>query len=367
VTDMPETRERLCRVWLSCSESLSYSSRKRLLETYLSAEAVFDGFTPDMALVTGSKAYAELADLRTKGLDRIEKSIIRSGISLAVFGDQAFPDLLERIGDPPDLLFYRGRMIKHEERVIAIIGSRRETKYGRDQAFRIARDLAVNGVTVVSGLARGVDTAAHEGALDGGGRTVAILGSGINRVYPQENADLAEKMIRQGGALISEFHPSAGPLSFHFPFRNRLVSGLSHGVVLIEAREKSGTQITIGHALEQGREVFALPGQVGLPGSELPHRMIREGARLVTSDADIMEDMGWQHGQGAEQLELPMPDLTNQQRRLYDALCDEPRGFDELLELLEVPAPQLNVTITQLELFGLIDSLPGRMFRQARR
>ncbi len=367
MTAMPETRERLCRVWLSCSESLSFNARKRLLETYRSAEAVYDGFMLDMELITGSKAYSELAELRIKGLDKIELSLMRSRISLSVFGDQDYPDLLEKIADPPDLLYFKGSLHKHEERAVAIIGSRRETKYGRDQAFRIARDLAANGITVVSGLARGVDTAAHEGALDGGGRTIAILGSGINRVYPQENADLAEKMIRQGGALISEFHPSAEPLSFHFPFRNRLVSGLSHGVVLIEAREKSGTQITIGHALEQGREVFALPGPVGLPGSELPHRMIREGARLVTSAADIMEDMGWQHGQSAEQLELPMPDLTNQQRRLYDALCDEPRGFDELLELLEVPAPQLNVMLTQLELFGLIDSLPGRMFRQARR
>ena len=227
MTDMPETRERLCRVWLSCSESLSYSSRKRLLETYLSAEAVFDGFTPDMALITGSKAYAELADLRTKGLDRIEKSIIRSGISLAVFGDQAFPDLLERIGDPPDLLFYRGRMIKQEERAIAIIGSRRETKYGRDQAFRIARDLAANGVAVVSGLARS-RSAAHEGALDSGEES-AILGSGINRAYPQKTPTLQKKMIR-GAGRDQWFHPSAGPLSAHFPFRNRLVSRLSHGV-----------------------------------------------------------------------------------------------------------------------------------------
>jgi DNA processing protein len=346
---------------------LSFNARKRLLDTYLSAQTVYDGFLPDMLTVTGSKAYAELAELRERGLDKIELSLTRGGISLTALGDEDFPALLEEITDPPDLLFYKGSMRKHEERAISIIGSRRETGYGREQAFRIARDLAANGITVVSGLARGIDTAAHEGALDGGGRTIAILGSGIKRVYPPENMDLAERMIAQGGAVISEFHPNAGPLAFHFPFRNRLVSGLSHGVLLIEAREKSGTQITIGHALAQGREIFALPGQVGAPGSEVPHRMIREGARLVTSAADILDDMGWQYGKSAEQMEMPMPDLTNQQRRLYDALCDEPKGFDELSRFLEISVPQLNVALTQLELSGLIETLPGRMFRQAGR
>ena len=362
---MPEGRERLCQAWLSCSESLTYKARERLKEAFQGAEAIFDHFSSELLPLIGEKAYGELSDLREKGLGRIEAALIRHGISLTAPEDLDFPELLEGIVDSPALLFYKGSMRKKEGRSIAVVGSRRETRYGREQAFRIARDLAVNGVTIVSGLARGIDTAAHEGALEAGGRTVAVLGSGINRIYPAENAPLAQRLVAQGGAVISEFHPNAGPMAFRFPFRNRLVSGLSHGVLLVEAREKSGTLITVGHALTQGREIFALPGQVDAPGSEVPHRLLREGARLVTCASDILEDMAWQQKGFAEQLTMPMPDLTNEQRRLYDALCAEPRGFEELLGLLGLQVSQLNVLVTELELAGLIEPLPGRMYRRA--
>lgn len=360
---MPETRERLCLAWLSCADSLGYSARQKLMSAYPEACGFFSRFPAATLDIVGAKAYKELAELREKGLDRIQEALDRSGIAVCVPGDGDFPQALLTIPEPPALLFYQGVMKADERRAVAIVGSRRETRYGREQAFAIAKDLARQGVTIISGLARGIDTAAHKGALEGGGRTIAVLGSGIKRVYPEENEALARQIVDQGGALVSEFTPNAEPLAYRFPFRNRLVSGLAQAVFLVEAREKSGTLITVGHALAQGREVFALPGPVDAPGSAVPHRMLREGARLVTCARDLLEDMGWSSAEEACQMELPLPDLSGDQRRLYDALCVEPRDFNELLAMLGLPAQQLNVLLTTLEMDGLIQALPGRSFR----
>lgn len=362
---MPEERERLCKVWLASSQSLGCKARDRLYAAYGNAEAVFDLFSPDFLDIIGNKAYQELKKTRDMGLDKLALVLERIGAGVALPGDKAYPEILNNIIDPPDLLFFKGILRREEARSIALVGSRRETRYGREQAHKIARGLAENGITVVSGLARGIDTAAHLGALEGHGRTVAVLGSGINNIYPPENKELAERIIASGGAVISEFAPGAPPAAYHFPFRNRLVSGLCQGVMLIEAREKSGTLITVGHALAQGREVFALPGPVDMPGSRVPHQMLREGARLATSHEDILEDLGWsQPVPKARQLEFIPPDLTNEQRRIYDALCDEPLGFEELADRTSFEVMELNAQITLMELGGLIQTLPGRVFRR---
>ena len=357
----------LCRVWLASSPSLGFKARQRLYEAYGSAEAIFDGFSWEVSTLAGEKAFQELEKMRGMGLEKLALALVRIGASVCVPGDEAFPEILNDIIDPPDLLFYKGTLRRDFGRAIAMVGSRRETRYGREQTRKIAMGLAENGVTVVSGLARGIDTVAHQGALEGGGRTVAVLGSGINNIYPPENKALAERIVAEGGAVISEFAPNAEPMAFHFPFRNRLVSGLCQGVMLIEAREKSGTLITVGHALAQGREVFALPGQVDMPGSMVPHRMLREGARLATSYSDILEDMGWQVSAASpEQPAFTLPDLTNEQKQIYDALCNESLGFQELLDRLPIPASELNAQITMLELTGLVETLPGRQFRRVK-
>ena len=363
---MAEERHRLCRAWLASSQSLGYKARGRLYEAYGDAQTAFDRFSPDMLALIGDKAYQELKKMRELGLNKLALALERINTRLALPGEETFPRVLSDIIDPPDLLFYRGTLTRDLGPAIALVGSRRETRYGREQARKIARGLAEAGVTVVSGLARGIDTAAHEGALEGQGRTVAVLGSGINTIYPPENQGLAERIIASGGAVISELAPGAMPMAYHFPFRNRLVSGLCQGVMLVEAREKSGTLITVGHALAQGREVFALPGQVDMPGSRVPHQLLREGARLVTSCQDILEDMGWNAPfRQAQQLDFIPPDLTNEQRRIYDALCDEPLGFEALAEKASLATPELSAQITLMELSGLIQALPGRVFRRA--
>ncbi len=360
-------RNRLCSVWLASSPSLGFKARGRLIEAFGSAEAVFEGFGAEVQQLVGEKAYLELEKMHGMGLEKLARAMHRIDAKATLPGDESYPAILNDIIDPPDLLFYKGTLANDFGRAIAIVGSRRETRYGREQAHKIARGLAEHGVTVVSGLARGIDTAAHRGAIDGGGRTVAVLGSGINRLYPPENKELAGKIIETGGAIISEFAPNAEPMAFHFPYRNRLVSGLCQGTLLIEAREKSGTLITVGHALAQGREVFALPGQVDMPGSAVPHKMLREGARLATCYEDILEDMGWgPAAPDAEQIHFIPPDLTNEQKQIYDALCDEPLEFQELIDRLSIPAPDLNAQITMLELSGLIEALPGRQFRRVK-
>lgn len=363
---MPDLHKQLYHAWLACSESITIKSRSRLLGHHGSVQKAFEQFSARDLDLVGEKTWKELHDIKQAGLPALELALKKAEIHLTVHGDEDYPTLLSQIADPPDLLFYRGRLPQKDARLVAIVGSRRETRYGREQAFRIAKELASHGIVIVSGLARGIDTAAHEGAIAGGGATIGVLGSGMKRMYPKENAALATKMVASGGAVISEFAPKADPLAFRFPFRNRVVSGLCQGVLLIEARENSGTLITVGHALTQGREVFCLPGPVDAPASILPHRMLRDGARLVTSAEDVLEDLGWRASDSVQQLQLTLPELTAEQQRIYDALQDEPRDFNDLAEKTGYAVNQLGALLTQMELEGLIDTLPGRMYRLTR-
>lgn len=356
--------ERLAELWLACAPSLSYRAKKKLIASFGSAENVLNDFSAKLQDIVGIKAYEELKKMKAADVHTLPDRLYAHDIRPLYDEDEDFPQSLITIPDPPDLLFVRGSMRGKEERSIAIVGSRRETRYGREQAFAIAKELAQNGVTVVSGLAYGIDRAAHEGALAGGGRTIAVLGSGLMRIYPKEHIPLAEKIVQAGGAVISELSPAAEPLSFHFPFRNRIVSGLCAGVMLVEAREKSGTLITVTHALEQSREVFCLPGPVDSPTSMVPHRLVREGARLATSAADILEDMGWEEKiEQTSFVPAKGEDLTSSQRKIYDALCDETRSYEELMALTGLSSQELNAQIPLLEVGGIVETLPGRNYR----
>ncbi len=371
---MIESHELRCRLWLALADGVSLRGRKQLLNRYGSYAALHDAFPGDAGQVLAPRLLAKLGRLKAAGLERLVERLDALGIQVAFLqASQEYPLLLSQIADPPDLLFYKGTLIGEEERSIAIVGSRRETRYGRNNAQAIARGLAVEGVTIVSGLARGIDTAAHKGALEAGGRTIAVLGSGHSCLYPRENADLAERIVQSGGAIISELPPNTEPLAYHFPVRNRIVSGLSHGVLLVEAREKSGTLITVGHALDQGREVFALPGEVDAPGSQIPHRMIREGARLCTCAADILEDMGWissspvQEGT-QEQMDLQVySQFSGEAGLIQQALANEERSFEELLASTGLSITDLNSHLTLMELDGWVESLPGRSYRLKRK
>lgn len=366
---MRESREQMCRTWLSLCEGVSLKARARLLAAFGSFQAAFERFPAGFDGLVSTKTIEELGKLKAVGLDRLLMRLEELGIRRAYLGDaQTYPGMLSHIPDPPDVLFYRGLLTGAEERTVAIVGSRRETRYGRNQACRIAMELAQHGVTVVSGLARGIDTAAHRGALDGKGRTIAVLGSGLSRLYPEENKKLAEEIVAAGGAIVSELPPNTEPLAYHFPMRNRIVSGLAQALLLVEAREKSGTLITVGHALDQGRDVFALPGEVDAPGSLVPHRVIRTGGRLCTCAGDILEDMGWAEHPvpQPEQVQMALPMLPPDQQAICLALQDEDKGFDELLAVTGLDTASINTALTMLELEGLLEPLPGRRFKLRR-
>ena len=364
---MVESTEQLARLWLSLCENLSSASRRKLAEEAGSYTALYEGFPAGVTGQVNDKALDELRRLRDAGADKLLLRLEALGIGFCFLGEPDYPDLLSNIPDPPDVLFYRGTLPGGDYRAVSIVGSRRETRYGRNQAFGIARDLAAQGVIIVSGLARGIDTAAHKGALEAGGKTIAVLGSGLNNIYPQENAKLADEIAATGGAVVTELPPGTAPLAFRFPARNRIVSGFSQALLLAEAREKSGTLITVGHALDQGREVFAVPGEVDSPGSLIPNRMIREGARLCTCAGDILEDMGWAEKKPpVRQLRFEFNDISDTQRPIVEALMDEDKGFEELLDATGLDAAELSREITMLELEGKVEVLAGRLYRLQR-
>lgn len=355
-------RESLCRAWLQNARGLTWQARETLLTYYGSAETVYDLLGGTTLAIAGEKAYKELSESKNAGLEKIREKLLSLNAGVIIRGQSGYPCLLEEIPDPPHALFVRGRG-GDDEMSVAIVGSRRETRYGRSQAYNIAKELAMNGITVVSGLARGIDTAAHEGALAGGGRTVAVLGNGIESIYPPENNDLAKRIVENGGAIYSEFPMDAMPLAHHFPVRNRIISGICAAVLLIEGHSRSGTMITAGYAAEQGREVFALPGMVDAPGSAAPLRLLREGANICTCARDILEDMRWTAKKEKEfEIEQNSQMLTQVQQLIVKQLESEQKHFEELVESTGISSDLLTSELTMLELDGVIESRAGRAY-----
>lgn len=271
--------------------------------------------------------------------------------------------LLEGVPDPPAALYVRGALVEGDACAVAVVGSRRATPYGLEVARRLARDLAMEGYTIISGLARGVDAAAHRGALDAGGRTIAVLGCGIDRIYPPAHAALAEEIVRHG-AMVSEFPLGTAPLAFNFPVRNRLISGLSRMVVVVEAAEGSGSLITAGLAGDQGREVGAVPGPVTSPLSAGTLRLILDGARLVRGWRDVAEEIPEALRPAPEARRAPSEaSLGERARRILSTLSPEaPRHLDVIAGDLRESAGALLADLLDLELKRLVVSLPGGHF-----
>jgi len=276
---------------------------------------------------------------------------------------EAYPASLHEIFDPPATLYVRGDADLSAERMFAIVGTRRATRDGKRAAREFARTLAGEGVSVVSGLARGVDTAAHEGALEGGAPTIAVLGSGADVIYPPENELLAERILDAGGAVVSEYVPGAEPSKGNFPQRNRIISGLCAGVLLVEGAENSGAMITVNLATEQGRDVFAVPGSIYSPLSAAPNRLIQLGAPPALSGWDILEHYRWASRPAKPAPGAPLPELDEEESTLVTALREQELSFDELCSLGKFPAAKLNSLLTMLVLRGIIVKAPGGLYR----
>jgi DNA processing protein len=286
------------------------------------------------------------------------------GMTVLAWAAGAYPPRLRTIPDPPAALFVRGDL--SDRPVVAVVGARRATPYGRAAASQLAAELALSGVTVVSGLARGIDAAAHQAALDAGGRTIAVLGCGADVIYPREHRRLAESVAAQG-AIITEFAPGTPPLPGHFPRRNRLISGLALGVIVVEGAEDSGALVTVEYALDQGRDVFAVPGSIFSPKSRAPHELLRQGACLVERASDVLQELGVQVAGSASEGGATSPMIAaagparGPAEELLALLEAGPRPVDELIARSTLPAAQVAAAVTTLELRGLIQILPGQM------
>lgn len=306
--------------------------------------------------------------------------LARYGVRLLARGSSEYPGILETIPDPPHLLYIRGQLAPADSRAVAIVGARQCTPYGRRQAERLAADLARAGWTVVSGLARGIDGAAHRGALAAGGRTLAVLAGGLADIYPPEHREPADQ-VAAAGALLTEAPLHRRPLAAMFPARNRLISGLAQAVVVVEAGRHSGALITAQHAAEQGRLVLAVPGPVDSDASAGAHELLRQGATLCRQAADVLEELQALAAPAAPKSSEPPPqpspppprlapltpptNLNPAEQRLWDLLAKGERSIDELIGLLERSAAEVNQLLFSLELKRLVHRLPGNRYMRA--
>ncbi len=359
-------------IWLSSVQGLGPGRFDLLLEKSGPPQQVWEECGPWMRDIIGPAAYAALAMARSKDyLGRLLDLIDKSGAIAVTRLDPEYPELLLAAADAPATLYVMGRAALSDRRSLAVVGSRNCTAYGSRMARRIARDLSRVGVTIVSGLARGIDGQAHRGAIDAGGRTVAVLGCGVDVVYPPEHRLLYDEILQNGGSVVSEYLPGASPHPHHFPARNRIISGMSQGVLLIEAAEGSGAMGTVRFALDQGREVLALPGQADSPQSKMPHALIRDGAHLVASAVDVFAEMQWSAGAaplpgGPHRVTGALP-MTLAEQGVWNALAGGPADTDALVELLSIPQKELNSLLTIMELQCLIRKLPGRKVERINR
>jgi DNA processing protein len=292
-------------------------------------------------------------------LDSLQQKVSRSSIRVIHRESLEYPDLLKEIFDPPLVLFAKGKTLRADFWGIAIVGTRYATEYGKRLAFEHAKALSENGVPVVSGLARGIDTEAHRGALTGSAGTVAVLGSGLDWIYPKENSQLSGDITRNG-TLLSEFCPGTAPLSIHFPFRNRVVSGLSKGIVVIEAPQRSGSLITASTALDQNRLLFAVPGRPHDKNSEGANRLIQMGARMVLSAEDILSELEIDSLPFKSSVEAVLKNLSSEEALIYANFGDEPRHVDHLLDKNpDLSQQRLSYLLLKLEMKNLLKRLPG--------
>ena len=289
----------------------------------------------------------------------IERAVKEKAFIVTLF-DEEYPSELKEIYDPPILFYVKGSWPVKQHPRIAVVGSRLASLYGLKMAEQISRDLAASGAVVVSGLAKGIDTAAHQGALSAKGVTFAVMGCGLSTIYPSDNKKLAER-ITESGALISEYGMKIGPNPGHFPFRNRIISGLSRAVLVAEAREKSGALITADQALEQGRDVYALPGPADSAKSQGSNRLLKQGARFITGAEDILQDYALEFRKA--KLSKKKMAVTEEEKKLLRCLEGlEPLHLDTLLEKSELPVGKAMGLLSVLAIKGAVQELPGKYF-----
>ncbi|MBN1473077.1 MAG: DNA-processing protein DprA [Syntrophaceae bacterium] len=345
-----------------------------LLDKFGSIESVFGASANELSQTAGISKKIAAQIVNYKGWDKLQSYIDKlnsADIKIITFQDKLYPKYLHNVYDRPAFLYTRGHL-EEDDINLAIVGSRAASTYGKYTTERISRELAQKGVTVVSGMARGIDSAAHRGALAARGRTIAVLGSGLDVIYPPENKKLFAEII-ENGAVISEFPMGTPPIAANFPSRNRIISGMSYGVLVVEAGEKSGSLITARLALEQGREVFAVPGSVETPTSRGANRLIKEGAKLIENAEDILEEIIPQLEKAKvlsetltseNEAELPAKEikLTKIEKQVADFIFDKRIHIDDIIAGTNLSPADVLSTLMSLELKNLVTQHPGKYF-----
>lgn len=365
---MRYSREDGCRAWLTYAMARP-DEINALLDEHGSAESIYDQFIKHGGSFLRNRipqyGIDQLSEHATRHcMHDMLVTMNKHDIGIIAQSDDTYPEPLRMIQCPPPLLFYRGDLKCTMGKCVAVVGSRKASVQGLDATEKLCRNLSQAGISIVSGLAMGIDTAAHEGCIDGGSPTIAVLGCGLDVDYPIENLELKERIVQQGGLLVSEYPPGARANKYVFQVRNRIISGLGKAVIMMESRIQSGSMLTVHHALDQGREVFAYPGIPGTEWSEGAHQLLREGAIYFTSAQDILEDLGW-----AEDLPLPskelrdtLPSLNDEQRKVFGLLTRGELSFDQLAYETKLDTPTLSIALTMLQMMGLIKALPGKMY-----
>ena len=328
-----------------------------------------EGFTP----TTIEKFIQERNTL--KDLDKLEESVLNKDIGIITLEDENYPVYLKQIYDPPIVLFVKGSLDNlNQQRSLAVVGSRKATHYIKEVLRKIISELRGQDITIVSGMAVGVDTCAHQGALDNGINTIAVIGSGFDHIYPAQNKELYKNIINSGGAVISEYFPDKQASPMTFPRRNRIISGLSQGTIVGEASLKSGALITAKLCLDQNRELMCIPGMVTNPNTEGTYKLIKEGAAVITKTEDIFNQLGWERIYAAWNplpAECGQKNALNQtfagensgiEQKIYAVLDLEPKSFDKIFEETKINIDELMTALTLMELTGAIKQLPGQQF-----
>lgn len=361
------------RYWafLASLPELSPAQVVKMVKAFGSARSAWEAGGREVARAAGLAAAAGERLVRSWTRwhpESLEERVARLGYSILVHGWQGYPEVLVNIEEPPAILYCWGRPEAVGERCVALVGARRADQNALLTAEALARELAEEGVTVISGLARGVDGAAHRGALAGGGPTVAVLGAGLDRLYPPEHAGLARRIADSGGALFSEFPPGTPPLPQNFPWRNRIISGLASGVVVVAAGVKSGALSTAGWAADQGKEVFACPGDVVKDGAAGSNLLLRDGATPVLDASDVLGQLGWPARAGrrpGRDCQVPLTagaGLSDNEGKVWACLSRQPQPLDRVVRAAGLPVGDVTAALLLLELRGCVRQLPGPSF-----
>ncbi|UCG23654.1 MAG: DNA-processing protein DprA, partial [Chloroflexota bacterium] len=357
------------KYWLgfNCTKGIGPAKQRALLDHFDSIADAWHASERQLNEIgIGKKAVQQLLETRkTLDLDAALAQVHSAGITMLTWNSSEYPAYLKEIINPPPLLYVRGQVKRDDEWAVAVVGTRRLTAYGRQVTRELVRGLVRSKVTIVSGLARGIDSAAHKEAIDCGGRTLAVLGCGPDIVYPAENRAVAQKVVAGQGALISDYPLGTQPDARNFPPRNRIISGLSLGVIVVEAGRRSGALITAKFALEQDREVFAVPGNINSPASKGTNRLIQQGAKLVRRVDDILEELNLTMVPEHSALQMVMPESA-EEAAILGHLSHQPLHIDELIRLAELPSGMVSSTLSMMELKGMVQQVGGMNFVLAR-